>query len=162
MPGIGHIGLGLAAKRIAPKAPLGVLLVATEATDILAGAVALTGAHDSWSHSLFTSVILASGATLLAARRYRDLRTGTIVGLVVLSHWMLDFIAWKDTLPLLFGGSPQVGLGLYNGAHNMSEIRPGPAVWAMELGLPLAELAIYLHTRGVFSKTRMWLQGSRP
>ena len=35
-----------------------------------------------------------------------------IFGLVVFSHWVLDFIAHSHDLPLLFNGSTLVGLGL--------------------------------------------------
>jgi hypothetical protein len=80
------------------------------------------------------SVILSLLAALLAARIYRDHRAGVVVGLLVFSHWVLDFIfhpiplssfSWRSwqwsyghplpsDLPLLFGNSPKVGLGLYN------------------------------------------------
>lgn len=43
MAGIGHIGVGLAVKPLAPKVPLGVLLVATEVLDILWAIFYLTG-----------------------------------------------------------------------------------------------------------------------
>ncbi|HEX9115151.1 MAG TPA: hypothetical protein VGA61_03725, partial [Anaerolineae bacterium] len=95
MPAIGHLGIGLAAKRVVPKVPLGVLLVASDATDILWGILALTGIESldqsPWSHSLATSVGLSAMAALLAGRIYRDRRVGMAVGLVVLSHWALDF-----------------------------------------------------------------------
>jgi hypothetical protein len=80
------------------------------------------------------SVIWSLVAAFLAARIYRDHRAGVVVGLLVFSHWVLDFIShpipfssfsWRSwqwsfgnplppDLPLLFGGSPKVGLGLYN------------------------------------------------
>jgi hypothetical protein len=155
MPGIGHLGVGLAAKRIAPNVPLGALLVAAEATDLLWGALALTGIESversPWSHSLVTSAGLSALAALLAGRIYRDPRTGAAVGLVVLSHWALDFVVWKDTLPLLFEGSPKVGLGLY-GSGGTQAVKPSLPVLAIELGLPLLGLAVYLQTRGVFGR----------
>src|SRR5208337_3623958 len=65
---------------------------------------------------------------------FRSLRAGVVVGLMVFSHWVLDFIThpipfssfsfrtwhWDyghplpSDLALLFHGSPVVGLGLYN------------------------------------------------
>jgi len=135
----GHCAVGLAARPMAPKVPLGVLFLATVILDVLAVAFAFAGieGHKTgipWSHGLFMSVIWSGAAALLASRIYRNYRAGTVVGLLVLSHWLLDFIShpipfssfsWRSwqwsfghslppDLPLLFGGSPKVGLGLYN------------------------------------------------
>jgi hypothetical protein len=59
------------------------------------------------------SVIWAMIATVAVFLFYRDHRTSAVVGLVVFSHWILDFLMHSN-LPLLFDGSPQVGLGLEN------------------------------------------------
>jgi len=40
-------------------------------------------------------------------------RTGVIIGLAVLSHWVLDFIVHRPDLPL-YDNSAKVGLGLWN------------------------------------------------
>ena len=151
MAGIAHLGVGLAAKQFAPKAPVGVLLAASEAIDLLWGVFALTGLenmkYSPWSHGLFMSVVWSVLGGLLAARIYRDFRTGAVIGLVVFSHWLIDFISHPmfggpPDLFLLFGGSPKVGLGLY------SAIAPGFVV-AIEFGLTLVGLLIYLRARGV-------------
>jgi hypothetical protein len=131
---LGHFAVGLAAKPVAPKVSLGVLLLATEILDIFAvvltfaGIEGAAGAGNPWSHGLFMSVVWSVVAALLAAR------AGVVVGLLVLSHWVLDLVShpipfpsfsWRSwqwsfghprpsDLPLLFGGSPKVGLGLYN------------------------------------------------
>jgi hypothetical protein len=44
----------------------------------------------------------------------RDRTISMILGLVVFSHWLLDFISHSPDLPILFNGSPLVGLGLEN------------------------------------------------
>ena len=36
-----------------------------------------------------------------------------MIGLVVFSHWILDFIVHPADLPILFNGSPRVGLGMW-------------------------------------------------
>ena len=165
MPGIGHIGIGLAAKRVAPEVPVGVLLAASEATDLLWGALALTGIEavdrSPWSHSLFTSVTLSAAAALAAGLVYRNKRAAATVGLVAFSHWALDFVVWKDTLPLLFDGSPKVGLGLY-GSGGTQAVKLGPAVLAIELGLPLVGAAIYMSARGAFGTNRRVRRGANP
>jgi hypothetical protein len=137
---IGHFSVGLAAKPLAPKVPSGILLLATWILDVLAIAFGFVGIEKGgsigapWSHRLFMSVVWSLAAALLAARIWRDRRAGVVVGLLVFSHWVLDFIShpipfssfsWRSwqwnyghplpsDLPLLFGGSPKVGLGLYN------------------------------------------------
>ena len=136
---LGHFAVGMAVKPAAPKVPLGILLLATEIPDILAvtfGYVGIekAGAVLPWSHGLFMCVVWSGLVALLAGRRYRDYREGIILGLMVLSHWVLDVIShpipfgsfsWRSwhwdyghplpsDLPLLFAKSPTVGLGLYN------------------------------------------------
>jgi len=153
--GPGHLAIGLAVKYVAPKVPVGVLLLATEAIDILCVGVFVPlgiehASSDpslvsiSWSHGLFMSAIWSVMAALLAARIYRNYRTGTVIGLVVFSHWVLDFISHPmglghplpPDLPLLFEGSPKVGLGLYNYSFGVA--------LATELGLLILGVLIYI------------------
>ena len=61
-------------------------------------------------------------AGLVAALISRNTRISIIIGLLVFSHWVVDFISHPMTavfpgdtgLPLLFEGSPTVGLGLWS------------------------------------------------
>lgn len=159
---LGHFAVGLAAKPAAPKVPLGVLLLATEIPDILAVTLGYAGVEGRagpglpWSHGLFMSVIWSAVAALLAARIFRDYRGGVVVGLMVVSHWLLDFIShpipfasfsWRkwqwnfghplpSDLPLLFGGSPTVGLGLYNRISALGAT-------ALEIGMFIVGAAMY-------------------
>ncbi len=127
MSPIGHFAVGLAAKPAAPKVPLFVLLIATLILDLLYFFFAFAGMEGvnkeiPWSHGLFMSVIWSVAAALLSARIFRDYRAGAVIGLLVFSHWVLDFISHPmgfghpqpPDLPLLYHGSPKVGLGLYN------------------------------------------------
>jgi hypothetical protein len=57
--------------------------------------------------------VVAAAITFLS---YRNRRTASIIGLVVVSPWGLDFIVHPGELPLLFNGSPTVGLGLWTWA----------------------------------------------
>jgi hypothetical protein len=52
-------------------------------------------------------------AAVIAYLVYRDRRASSMIGLVVFSHWVLDFIVHAPDLPLLFKDSPKVGLGLW-------------------------------------------------
>jgi len=159
---LGHCAVGLAAKPAARKVPLGILLLAALILDILAISFGLAGieggkAGNPWSHGLFMSVIWSLAAGLLCAHLWGDYRAGVVVGLVVFSHWVLDLIShpipfpsfsWRTwrwdfghpmppDLPLLFNGSPKVGLGLYN---SISAV----AATAIELGMLLVGLALYV------------------
>ncbi len=127
---LGHIAVGFAAKRAAPKASLGVLLGASEFIDLLFPVFVLTGWEQvriepgsnpflqpvfyyPLSHSLALTFLWAMAAAFgywLVARY----RTGAvIVGLAVLSHWLLDLISHKPDMPLYPGASPLLGLGLW-------------------------------------------------
>ncbi len=131
MAALTHIGVGLAAKRIAPEIPVGYLILGASALDILWFAFFLVGieqypkptgvAPPVWSHSLLMAMVWSGIAALIAARIGRSTRTGVIFGLVVFSHWAVDFITHPMTavyppdkgLPLWIHGSPLVGLGMY-------------------------------------------------
>jgi hypothetical protein len=159
---LGHFSVGLAAKPTSPKVPLGVLLLATWILDVLAIIFGFAGIEKvgsgglPWSHGLFMSVIWSAVAALLAARSYRDHRAGVLVGLLVLSHWVLDFVShpipfssfsWRSwqwsyghplpsDLPLLFAGLPKVGLGLYNSISAVEAT-------ALEFGMFILGAAVY-------------------
>jgi hypothetical protein len=117
----GHFAIALTAKAAAPKLPLWILLVASEILDLLCfGFIAIGIEHVApdpalaWSHGLFMSIVWSAIAAATGLLLYRDRTAGILLGLVVLSHWVLDFIAHSPDLPLLFNGSPLVGLGLEN------------------------------------------------
>jgi len=136
---LGHFSVGLAAKPAVPKVSLGVLLLAAWILDVLAISFGYAGFEggqvgNPWSHGLFMSVVWSAAFGLLATRIYRDRRAGVVVGLLVFSHWVLDFVShpipfssfsWRSwhwsyghplppDLPLLLRNSPRVGLGLYS------------------------------------------------
>jgi hypothetical protein len=138
----GHFAIAFAAKPVAPKAPLWLLLLASEFLDLLCfGFMALgieRGAPNpslAWSHGLFMSAVWSGVTGAVTFLFYRDRRTSIVLSLVVFSHWILDFIAHSHDLPLLFNGSPMVGLGLENSLV-LGII--------MELVLLAAGVAIYL------------------
>jgi membrane-bound metal-dependent hydrolase YbcI (DUF457 family) len=133
MSGIGHFAAGLAAKPAAPKVPLLVFLVASETNDILyflftavgleakaattmsfnEGVRYLAPVSNPWSHGLFMSVVWSLAAAALGFLFYKDRRSSLLLGAVVFSHWILDFLMHSN-LPLFFDGSPLLGLGLEN------------------------------------------------
>ena len=133
MSGIGHLAVGFAAKPSTSEVPLWLLLAASETNDLLyfvfssvgleskavftmdfvRGVTYVRQSVNPWSHGLFISIIWTALASGLAYLFYRNYRTTGIVGLVVFSHWMLDFMMHSN-LALFFEGGPLLGLGLEN------------------------------------------------
>ncbi len=150
---IGHYAVGLASKKLAPRASLGVLIAAPILLDLLWPIFLLLGwehvsvepnpnpflrlAFDAYpiSHGLLAVI---GWATLFAAiyfglTRYK---AGTLViWMGVISHWVMDYIVHRPDLPLYAGGTRLVGLGLWN--HRWATI-------AVEVVLFAAGIWIYL------------------
>jgi hypothetical protein len=163
---LAHVAAGLAAKPLAPKVPLGSLLVAATAIDTLAGVFSLVGIEGvdaatgvssiPWSHGLLMAAVWAVAGFALAWVIFRHLRTGIVIGLLVFSHWVLDWISHPmgmgkelpPDLPLLFAGSPKVGLGLYNSVA---------AALIIEFGLFAAGIVVYLVATRARDRAGKWL-----
>ena len=130
---VGHLALALASKRAQPAISLGwfvaavtmadliwpVLLIAgVEHVRIAPGATAFTPlAFDSypWSHSLL--MLTVWGLALAGLARWRAKVTpaqARLLVLLVISHWVLDWITHAPDMPFWPGSSPRVGLGLWN------------------------------------------------
>jgi membrane-bound metal-dependent hydrolase YbcI (DUF457 family) len=89
------------------------------------------------SHSLLGTVLWGLLFGLLYFAFKKDKRGAIVLGLLVVSHWVLDFLTHRPDLLLWFGGKTPVGLGLWNSL---------PGTLVVEVGLFLAGLAIYLRT----------------
>jgi membrane-bound metal-dependent hydrolase YbcI (DUF457 family) len=128
---IGHYALGFAAKKWAPRTNLGMLFVAPTLADLLWPIFLLLGwerAHVEpganpfltlwlddypYSHSLFTLIVWGALLGYWYRRRTSDKTGGVVLALLVVSHWVLDFITHRPDEPLYPGG-PELGLGLWN------------------------------------------------
>lgn len=129
---VGHFGLALAAKKIAPKTSLGALVFATEFVDLLwpiclllkiehvaiaPGITRMTPLDFTdypITHSLLMGVVWAMivGGIYFLLRRYG--RGACVVAVGVLSHWILDWVTHRPDLALYPGGTAKYGLGLWN------------------------------------------------
>ena len=129
----GHLGVGFAAKKIAPKVPLWALLVATWFLDILSilfialgiettsvtettfkrGLVYHGIGNVAYSHGLFMSIVWSVVIGGIAYLFLKDGRSGLVMGGAVFSHWLIDFVVHGPDLPLFFENSPHLGLGLW-------------------------------------------------
>jgi LexA-binding, inner membrane-associated putative hydrolase len=129
---LGHQGLALAARRIAPRTSFGTTFLATEFADCLWPIFLVLGwehvrvapgitkmtpldfASYPWSHSLLMDAVWAAvfAAIYFATRRYRI--GAWVVALGVLSHWLLDWISHRPDMPLSPWSAQKYGLGLWN------------------------------------------------
>lgn len=131
------MGVGFALKWADPKAKVVPLLIAAEACDLLIIPLIpfklSTETMMVLTHGLFMSVVWSLLAAGLACAFRQRARTAIVYGLAVFSHWILDFITHPmgaifgdggsplpPDMPLLFGGSPLVGLGLYNHSYALA------------------------------------------
>ena len=148
---VGHLAVALGAKSMAPRVPLGWLVAASYGLDLLwpifliigmeqirvdAGNTAFTPlAFDNypWSHSLAMAAVWGVLAAVLAAFRFRVPHVGMVVGLTLISHWVLDFITHRPDLPLWPNG-PKVGVGLWNSV---------PGTLLVEGALFIVAIALY-------------------
>ena len=165
---IGHFAVGLASKRAAPKASLGVLMIAPNLLDLLWPGFVLLGWErvridpgntaftplDFVNYPISHSLLTACGWGILFAAIYwmrSHYRRGAIVlGFGVVSHWILDFLVHRPDLPLYPGG-PRVGLGLWNSV---------PAAVAVELALYAAGAWLYLSTTRSRDRTGSYSLGA--
>lgn len=129
---IGHFGLSLAAKKVAPKVSLATLFIATQFVDIvwplllvlhvekvrLVPGYTESNSYDflyyPYTHSLLMGLvwgIIAGGVYWLFKK---DRQGAIIVGLGVLSHWFLDLVVHVADLPLSPFSDYKVGFGLWN------------------------------------------------
>jgi hypothetical protein len=128
------LAVGLAAKTTTDKVPLWTMVLAAYTNDVLKLGFRVAGletnseiiakfngrvissipANIPWSHGFFMSAVWSIIAGGIAYLVFRDRRTASTIGLVVISHWLLDFIVHPAELPLLFKDSPMVGLGLWS------------------------------------------------
>ncbi|HLN00038.1 MAG TPA: hypothetical protein VK335_12190 [Bryobacteraceae bacterium] len=149
---IGHFAVGLASKRVAPRASLGVLMAAPNLLDLLWPIFLLLGWEqvridpgntaftplDFVSYPISHSLLTACGWGVLFALLYwaltRYIRGAVVIAFSVVSHWVLDFVTHRPDMPLYPGG-PRVGLGLWNSI---------PATIAIEVAMYVAGAWLYL------------------
>ena len=129
---IGHFAVGFAAKRAAPRASLGTYVLASVFLDVLWPVFLLLGiervridpgntaftpfdfVYYPWSHSLAMAAVwsLVFGGVHYFIRR--DVSTAKVLGAVVFSHWVLDWVTHRPDLQLLPGVEFRTGLSLWN------------------------------------------------
>lgn len=129
---IGHFGVGFAAKKVDQKPSLGTLFFASQFIDLLWPIFLLLGIEQviidpgntaftpldfvyyPFTHSLvgvlFWAIVVGGVYYLIK----KNLKTGILLGALVVSHWVLDFLTHAPDLPIAPGLDLKVGLGLWN------------------------------------------------
>jgi hypothetical protein len=152
---LGHYAVGLASKKTVPNVSLGTLFLAGQLVDLLWPVFLLLGLEhvridpgntavtplDFYdypiTHSLLGAVLWSCGLGLAYFLLKRQMRTSVVIGLVVFSHWILDFITHRPDLSMGLGGSTYFGLGLWNSI---------PGTLVAEFGLFAAGIFVYNRT----------------
>lgn len=151
---LGHFALGFAAKSAAPRVSLGTLFLAAQFIDLLwptflfmglervriepgaTAVVPLVFEHYPYTHSLLAVLgwaVLIGGLHFLLLR---DRRSAIVLGLLVLSHWVLDLLVHKPDLQILPWSNTVVGLRLWTSL-----------TLTLALEVPLFMLGVWLYAR---------------
>ncbi len=129
---IGHFAVAFGAKKAAPRASLGTLILASQFLDFLWPILVLLGVEHATiepgntvvtplnftdypvSHSLLMALIwsaVVGGAYWIVKR---SVNIALILAGCVTSHWVLDALTHRPDLPIAPGVPAMVGLGLWN------------------------------------------------
>jgi hypothetical protein len=129
---IGHFGVGFGAKKIDNKPSLGTLFLAAQFVDLLWPFLLILGiekveitpgitafnpldfTYYPFSHSLFGMLVWAVLFGVIYFLFKKNFKSALLLGVLVISHWVLDLIVHIPDLPIFPGGSVKVGLGLWN------------------------------------------------
>lgn len=139
---LGHFGLAFAAKKINKAPSLGTTFLAAQFIDLLwpfflifeiekveidPGNTAFTPlnfVYYPFTHSLVATLAWGIIIGLMYLSMRKDKKSAMLLGLLVVSHWLLDVVVHRPDLPISFGDSSKAGLGLWNNV---------PATLAVEL-----------------------------
>jgi membrane-bound metal-dependent hydrolase YbcI (DUF457 family) len=150
---LAHHAAAFAAKPLAPRTSLGTLIGAAIALDLIWPVLLLLGLEhvrvapgntaatplDFYDYPISHSLLNVLGWAMLCGLLYwfvrRSVRGAVIIGILITSHWFLDFAAHRPDLPL-WPGSAKYGLGMWSSV---------PLTIAVELTLFLSGLFVYAH-----------------
>ncbi|MGZ8391853.1 MAG: hypothetical protein ACXWWK_03320 [Gemmatimonadales bacterium] len=155
---LGHYGIAFALKRAEPKLSLGTLFIAAQLPDLLWGIFVLLGWErarivpgytavtplEFLDYPISHSLVGVIAWSVVAGALYyswptrdtsRHWQAAAIVGLAVLSHYVLDVLVHVADLPIMGNDSTKLGLGLWNNLV---------ATLALEALVFMAGLALYV------------------
>lgn len=129
---IGHFGAGFAGKKFSKSASLGTYFMAAQWIDLIwpillqlgiekveikpgvSSVTPLDFTYYPFTHSLLGVFIWAVLFGFVYYLLKKNSRVAIILGLLVLSHWLLDLFVHIPDLPIFPGAGLKVGFGLWN------------------------------------------------
>lgn len=162
---IGHFAVGFGLKRWIPQVSLGTLFLAAQFLDLLWPTLLLLGLETvairpgittvthldfvsyPWSHSLLMALGWGFVVGGVAGWARRSTKTGVLLGLAVVSHWLLDALSHRPDLPLVPHGETLVGLELW---------RSLPATMVVEGALFVLGIGLYQATTIAKGRAGRW------
>lgn len=163
---IGHYALGLGAKKINPFPSLAIMFIAVQLLDLLWPIFVLTGietfeiqpgntrltplnfTYYPYSHSLLMATVWGILFAIIYYVFTKNKKGSFLISLLVISHWILDFITHRADMPLSPFGDTKVGLGLWN--YPAIEI-------ILEVGLFILGVYFYFTTAKPKRRIAFWL-----
>jgi hypothetical protein len=163
---IGHYGAGLAAKGIDKQPSLGTMFLAAQWLDLFWPLLLLAGVEKfsivpgntvltplrfdyyPWSHSMLMAItwgVLFATVYLLMTK---NKRSALLVGILVFSHWALDWVTHTSDLQITPFTETRVGLGLWN--FKWPEI-------ILEVAIFIIGAVVYLRQTTAKNKAGRWL-----
>jgi hypothetical protein len=161
---LGHFGVAFAAKKASPKTSLGTLVFAAQFADLLWPLLLLAGiekvtivpglmpaspfdfASYPISHSLVAQLGWGALLSLIYFAIKRDGKSALLVGALIPTHWILDFIAHRPDMPVYPGGA-KFGLGMWQSI---------PLTISVEYILFAAGITLYLGATRSKDATGKW------
>lgn len=162
---IGHFALAFAAKRAAPTISLAALFAAAQLADVLWPFLLAVGLEEvriypdennpllrlafiryPYSHSLLFLIIWGALFGWIWRERTHLAKALPVLALLVVSHWVLDFVTHRPDMPL-YPGSDKFGLGLWNSPS---------LTLAIEIPLYVAGVAIYATSTRARDRVGVW------
>lgn len=163
---IGHFAVAFGAKKVAPRTSLATLIVAAQLLDLIWPILVLLGVetvridaaaaspflrlrfvHYPWSHSLLMAAVWGIVFGLAYRARTGHGRGAAVVAVLVVSHWVLDWVTHRPDLQLAPGVDTRVGLSLWTSPA---------ATIAVEALLFGAGVAAYAHTTRPRDRAGAW------
>lgn len=158
---VGHIAAAMAGKKISTTTSLVWFVAAANFVDLLWPIFLLAGIETvaidpgntvftnldfvsyPWSHSLLMGIVWGVALGAFARCRGVSKKASIVIGALVVSHWVLDFVTHRPDLPLWPGAENVFGLGLWNSLVG---------TYVVELLMWVAGIGIYLSVR----RSRGW------
>ncbi|HSF44791.1 MAG TPA: metal-dependent hydrolase [Chitinophagaceae bacterium] len=162
---IGHFAVGLASRRIDRAPSLAMMFIAVQLLDLIWPILVLLGIETlqvdvgntrmtpldfnyyPYSHSLLMAVVWGILLGLLYYLTTKNKKGSILLSLLVVSHWILDFLTHRPDLPLSPFNDQKFGLGLWNHPVLESVIEIGlfllGTIWYYQSVKPVRKIAFW-------------------